>query len=136
MVEAVKHIRTVMGQIRNLSNMPEEELMTAAKEMGAPFELVKQVAKTGKLPVLNFAAGGIATPADAALLMQLGCDGVFVGSGIFKSEKPEKMARAIVQAVRNYDDPDALARISEGLGEAMQSLEIERLEDRYAERGW
>ncbi|HQA60684.1 MAG TPA: pyridoxal 5'-phosphate synthase lyase subunit PdxS, partial [Tepidanaerobacteraceae bacterium] len=116
-VEAVKHIRTVMGQIRNLSNMPEEELMTAAKEMGAPFELVKQVAKTGKLPVLNFAAGGIATPADAALLMQLGCDGVFVGSGIFKSEKPEKMARAIVQAVRNYDDPDALARISEGLGE-------------------
>jgi pyridoxal 5'-phosphate synthase pdxS subunit len=135
-VEAVKHIRTVMGQIRNLSNMPEEELMTAAKEMGAPFELVKQVAKTGKLPVLNFAAGGIATPADAALLMQLGCDGVFVGSGIFKSEKPEKMARAIVQAVRNYDDPDALARISEGLGEAMQSLEIERLEDRYAERGW
>lgn len=135
-VEAVKHIRTVMGQIRNLSNMPEEELMTAAKEMGAPFELVKQVAKTGKLPVMNFAAGGIATPADAALLMQLGCDGVFVGSGIFKSEKPEKMARAIVQAVRNYDDPDALARISEGLGEAMQSLEIERLEDRYAERGW
>ena len=86
--------------------------------------------------MLNFAAGGIATPADAALLMQLGCDGVFVGSGIFKSEKPEKMARAIVQAVRNYDDPDALARISEGLGEAMQSLEIERLEDRYAERGW
>ena len=92
-VEAVKHIRTVLGQIRKLSNMPEEELMTAAKEMSAPFDLVKYVAKEGKLPVVNFAAGGVATPADAALLMQLGCDGVFVGSGIFKSANPEKMAK-------------------------------------------
>lgn len=135
-VEAVKHIRTVIGQIRKLSNMPEEELMSAAKEMGAPFELVKQVAKEGKLPVLNFAAGGVATPADAALLMQLGCDGVFVGSGIFKSQNPEKRAAAIVEAVRNYNNPDILAKISEDLGEAMQSLEIDKLQDRYADRGW
>jgi len=135
-VEAVKHIRTVIGQIRKLSNTPQEELMSAAKEMGAPFELVKQVAKEGKLPVLNFAAGGVATPADAALLMQLGCDGVFVGSGIFKSENPEKRAKAIVEAVRNYNDPDVLAKISEDLGEAMESLEIDKLQDCYAERGW
>lgn len=135
-VEAVKHIRTVLGQIRKLSNTPKAELMSVAKEMGAPFELVKQVAETGKLPVLNFAAGGIATPADAALLMQLGCDGVFVGSGIFKSENPEKRAKAIVEAVKNYNNPDVLAKISEDLGEAMESLEIDRLQDRYAERGW
>mgnify|MGYP000866510400 CR=1 FL=1 len=135
-VEAVKHIRTVLGQIRKLSNMPEEELMTAAKEMSAPFDLVKYVAKEGKLPVVNFAAGGVATPADAALLMQLGCEGVFVGSGIFKSANTEKMAKAIVDAVANYKNPDALAKISENLGEAMQSLEIDKLEDRYAERGW
>ena len=135
-VEAVKHIRTVLGQIRKLSNMPEEELMTAAKEMSAPFDLVKYVAKEGKLPVVNFAAGGVATPADAALLMQLGCDGVFVGSGIFKSANPEKMAKAIVEAVASYNDPDILAKISEDLGDAMQSLEIDKLEDRYAERGW
>jgi pyridoxal 5'-phosphate synthase pdxS subunit len=135
-VEAVKHIRTVLGQIRKLSNIPEEELMTAAKEMSAPFDLVKKVAKEGKLPVVNFAAGGVATPADAALLMQLGCDGVFVGSGIFKSANPEKMAKAIVDAVANYKNPDVLAKISENLGEAMQSLEIDKLEDRYAERGW
>lgn len=135
-VEAVKHIRTVMGQIRKLSVMPEEELMSAAKEMGAPFDLVRFVAEEGKLPVLNFAAGGVATPADAALLMQLGCDGVFVGSGIFKSANPEKMAKAIVQAVAHYKDPNALAAISENLGDAMQSLDIDKLEDRYAERGW
>ncbi|MGI5858668.1 MAG: pyridoxal 5'-phosphate synthase lyase subunit PdxS [Tepidanaerobacteraceae bacterium] len=135
-VEAVKHIRTVLGQIRKLSNMPEEELMTAAKEMSAPFDLVKYVAKEGKLPVVNFAAGGVATPADAALLMQLGCDGVFVGSGIFKSANPEKMAKAIVEAVASYNNPDILAKISEDLGDAMQSLEIDKLEDRYAERGW
>lgn len=135
-VEAVKHIRTVLGQIRKLSNTPKAELMSVAKEMGAPFELVKQVAETGKLPVLNFAAGGIATPADAALLMQLGCDGVFVGSGIFKSENPEKRAKAIVEAVKNYNNPDVLAKISEDLGEAMESLEIDKLQDRYAERGW
>lgn len=135
-VEAVKHIRTVIYQIRKLSHTPQEELMSAAKEMGAPFELVKEVAKEGKLPVLNFAAGGVATPADAALLMQLGCDGVFVGSGIFKSENPEKRAKAIVEAVRNYNNPDVLAKISEDLGEAMMSLEIDKLQDRYAERGW
>ena len=135
-VEAVKHIRTVLGQIRKLSNMPEEELMTAAKEMSAPFDLVKYVAKEGKLPVVNFAAGGVAAPADAALLMQLGCDGVFVGSGIFKSANPEKMAKAIVEAVASYNNPDVLAKISEDLGDAMQSLEIDKLEDRYAERGW
>ncbi len=135
-VEAVKHIRTVLGQLRKLSSMPEEELMSVAKEMGAPFDLVKKVAKAGKLPVLNFAAGGVATPADAALLMQLGCDGVFVGSGIFKSANPEKMAKAIVEAVASYNNPDILAKISEDLGDAMQSLEIDKLEDRYAERGW
>ncbi|MCG1011250.1 pyridoxal 5'-phosphate synthase lyase subunit PdxS [Tepidanaerobacter sp. GT38] len=135
-VEAVKHIRTVLDQIRKLSQAPKEELMSAAKEMGAPFELVKQVAETGKLPVLNFAAGGVATPADAALLMQLGCDGVFVGSGIFKSENPEKRAKAIVEAVRNYNNPDVLAKVSEDLGEAMESFEIDKIQDRYAERGW
>ena len=135
-VEAVKHVRTVMGQIRDLANTPDEELMSAAKEMGAPFELIKYVAKEGKLPVPNFAAGGVATPADAALLMQLGCDGVFVGSGIFKSSNPEKRAKAVVKAVANYNNPDVLAKVSEDLGEAMQSLEIEKLEDHYAERGW
>ena len=135
-VEAVKHIRTVLGQLRKLSSLPPEELMSAAKEMGAPYDLVKKVASEGKLPVVNFAAGGVATPADAALLMQLGCDGVFVGSGIFKSANPDKMAKAIVEAVANYDKPDVLAKISQDLGEAMQSLEIEKLENRYSERGW
>ncbi len=135
-VEAVKHIRTVLGQLRKLSNLPEEELMSAAKDMGAPFDLIKDVAEKGRLPVPNFAAGGIATPADAALLMQLGCDGVFVGSGIFKSANPEKMAKAIVDAAANYNNPDELARISEDLGDAMQSMEIDKLEIRYSERGW
>ena len=133
-VEAVRHIRTVMGEIRRLSNLPKEELMTAAKEMQAPYDLVLNVAEKGKLPVVNFAAGGVATPADAALLMQLGCEGVFVGSGIFKSDNPEKMAKAIVQAVENYNNPDALAKISEGLGDAMPGLEIQTLEKRYAHR--
>lgn len=135
-VEAVRHIRTVMGEIRKLQNMPREELMTAAKEMGAPYDLVLYVAENGRLPVVNFAAGGVATPADAALLMQLGCDGVFVGSGIFKSSDPEKRARAIVKAVTYFNDPDVLAEISEDLGEAMPGQEIDRLEDHYAERGW
>lgn len=133
-VEAVRHIRTVLGEIRRLTNLPKEELMTAAKEMGAPYDLVLYVAEKGKLPVVNFAAGGVATPADAALLMQLGCEGVFVGSGIFKSDNPEKMAKAIVQAVENYDKPDVLAKISEGLGDAMPGLEIHTLEQRYAGR--
>lgn len=135
-VEAVRHIRTIMGEIRRIQNMPKEELITAAKEMGAPYELVLYVAEHGKLPVVNFAAGGVATPADAALLMKLGCDGVFVGSGIFKSENPAKRARAIVKAVTYYDDPEILAEVSEDLGEAMQGLEIDRLDSRYAERGW
>jgi len=135
-VEAVRHIRTIMGEIRRLQNMPKEEFITAAKEMGAPYELVLYVAEHGKLPVVNFAAGGVATPADAALLMKLGCDGVFVGSGIFKSENPEKRAKAIVKAVTYYDDPEILAEVSEDLGEAMQGIEINRLDSRYAERGW
>ncbi|MGB9812131.1 MAG: pyridoxal 5'-phosphate synthase lyase subunit PdxS [Thermovenabulum sp.] len=135
-VEAVRHIRTIMGEIRRLQNMPKEELITAAKEMGAPYELVLYVAEHGRLPVVNFAAGGVATPADAALLMKLGCDGVFVGSGIFKSENPEKRAKAIVKAVTYYDDPEILAEVSEDLGEAMQGIEINRLDSRYAERGW
>ena len=123
-VEAVRHMRTVNSEIRRVVNAPREELMSIAKEMRAPYDLVLYVAQHGKLPVLNFAAGGIATPADAALMMQLGCDGVFVGSGIFKSENPEKRARAIVEAVKNYDNPKVLAEVSRELGEAMPGLEI------------
>lgn len=135
-IEAVKHVRTINAQIRKLKTMPKEELMTAAKEMGAPYDLVLYVAENGKLPVLNFAAGGIATPADAALMMQLGCDGVFVGSGIFKSENPEKRAKAIVEAVKNYNNPKKLAEISKGLGEAMVGLEISNIpeENLFSER--
>lgn len=135
-IEAVKHMRTINAQIRKLKTMPKEELMTAAKEMGAPYDLVLYVAENGKLPVLNFAAGGIATPADAALMMQLGCDGVFVGSGIFKSENPEKRAKAIVEAVKNYNNPKKLAEISKGLGEAMVGLEISNIpeENLFSER--
>ena len=135
-IEAVKHMRTINAQIRKLKTMPKEELMTAAKEMGAPYDLVLYIAENGKLPVLNFAAGGIATPADAALMMQLGCDGVFVGSGIFKSENPEKRAKAIVEAVKNYNNPKKLAEISKGLGEAMVGLEISNIpeENLFSER--
>lgn len=137
-VEAVRHMRTVMADIRRLQNMPKEELMTFAKDNGAPYDLVVEVAKTGKLPVVNFAAGGIATPADAALMMQLGSEGIFVGSGIFKSSNPEKMARAIVKATAYYNDPDVLAEVSEGLGEAMRGIELSEIppEQRLAERGW
>ncbi len=137
-VEAVRHMRTVMADIRRLQNMPAEELMTFAKDNGAPYDLVVEVAKTGKLPVVNFAAGGIATPADAALMMQLGSEGIFVGSGIFKSSNPEKMARAIVKATAYYNDPDILAQVSEGLGEAMRGIELSEIapENRMAERGW
>lgn len=135
-VEAVRHMRRVMDGIRRLTALPPEELMAAAKEMGAPYDLVRQVAETGRLPVVNFAAGGIATPADAALMMQLGADGVFVGSGIFKSENPAARARAIVTAVTHYQDPDVLARVSRGLGEAMPGLEIAGLATRLQERGW
>jgi pyridoxal 5'-phosphate synthase pdxS subunit len=137
-VEAVRHLRTVMGEIRRLQNLPEEELMTAAKEMGAPYELVLQIAKTGKLPVVNFAAGGVATPADAALMMQLGADGVFVGSGIFKSKDPVARARAIVAATTHYQDAKVLVEVSRDLGEAMPGIEISTLSpaQRMQERGW
>lgn len=137
-VEAVKHIRTVMGEIRRLQNLPVEELMTAAKEMAAPYDLVKWVAENGKLPVVNFAAGGIATPADAALMMQLGCDGIFVGSGIFKSGDPVKRAKAIVAATTHYKDAKLLAEISRDLGEPMVGIEISTLspQERMQERGW
>ena len=121
-VEAVRHMRTMMAAIRRLQNMPSEELMTFAKENDAPYDLVVYVAQNGKLPVVNFAAGGIATPADAALMMQLGSEGVFVGSGIFKSANPELRAKAIVTATANYNNPEILAEVSEGLGEAMKGL--------------
>ncbi|BCI60275.1 pyridoxal 5'-phosphate synthase lyase subunit PdxS [Solibaculum mannosilyticum] len=137
-VEAVRHMRTMMADIRRLTNLPKEEWMTFAKENGAPYELVAEVAQNGRLPVVNFAAGGIATPADAALMMQLGSDGIFVGSGIFKSSDPEKMAKAIVKATAHYQDPDILAQVSEGLGEAMRGIEIGDItpEHRMADRGW
>ncbi len=130
-VEAVKHMRTMMSQIRQLENMPREELMSFAKKIGAPYDLVVYVAENGKLPVLNFAAGGIATPADAALMMQLGCDVIFVGSGIFKSQNPEKRAKAIVKAVQNYNNPKILAEVSKNLGEAMIGLEINDIPKEY-----
>lgn len=135
-VEAVKHMRQVMDEVRLVQNMPDEELVTYAKQIGAPVDLVAEVKKLGRLPVVNFAAGGVATPADAALMMLLGADGVFVGSGIFKSKEPKKMARAIVEAVLHYDDPEKLAQISEDIGEAMEGLEIEQLEVKLQERGW
>jgi pyridoxal 5'-phosphate synthase pdxS subunit len=135
-VEAVRHFRQIAAELRALKGRPTEELMTVAKELGAPFDLVREIAETGRLPVVNFAAGGIATPADAALMMQLGCDGVFVGSGIFKSSDPEKRARAIVEATAHFNDADLIARVSEGIGEAMESFEISKLETRLAERGW
>lgn len=137
-VEAVRHMRTVMSEIRKLTTMPKEELMTAAKEMAAPYDLVLYVAENGKLPVVNFAAGGIATPADAALMMQLGCDGIFVGSGIFKSSDPAKRARAIVLATTHYNDPEMLVKLSQDLGEAMPGLEISSITQaqRMQERGW
>ena len=128
-VEAVRHIRRVMGEIRRLQNAPEEELMSFSKESGAPFELVLEVKKLGALPVINFAAGGIATPADAALMLLLGADGIFIGSGIFKSSDPEKRARAIVEAAQHYEDPERLASISRGLGEAMPGMDIKLLDD-------
>lgn len=137
-VEAVRHMRTMMSAIRKLTNMPKEELMTFAKENGAPYDLVLYVAENGKLPVVNFAAGGIATPADAALMMQLGSEGVFVGSGIFKSSNPMLMAKAIVKATAYYNDPQILAEVSEGLGAAMKGIELKDIpkEERLAERGW
>jgi pyridoxal 5'-phosphate synthase pdxS subunit len=137
-VEAVRHARSVFGAIRRLKNMPDEELMSFAKEIGAPFETLKETKDLGHLPVVNFAAGGIATPADAALMMQLGVDGVFVGSGIFKSGDPAPRAKSIVEAVAHYDDPKILAEISKGLGEPMVGIEVSELPqtERLAERGW
>jgi pyridoxal 5'-phosphate synthase pdxS subunit len=137
-VEAVRHARTVFGEIRRLQNMPEEEVMAFAKEIGAPFELVMEVRTLGRLPVVNFAAGGIATPADAALMMQLGVDGVFVGSGIFKSGDPAKRAAAIVKATTHYKDAKILAEVSRNLGEAMVGRQISSMpeDDKIATRGW
>ena len=137
-VEAVRHMRKVNAQVRKVVTMSEDELMTEAKNLGTPYELLLQIKQQGRLPVVNFAAGGVATPADAALMMELGADGVFVGSGIFKSENPEKFAKAIVQATTYYQDYDLIARLSEDLGEAMKGIDIAKLslEERMQERGW
>jgi pyridoxal 5'-phosphate synthase pdxS subunit len=137
-VEAVRHMRSVMASIRRLPRLGPEELMTEAKNLGAPYELVRMVAETGELPVPNFAAGGIATPADASLMMQLGAQAVFVGSGIFKSEDPQRMAHAIVRAVTHYQDPEVVLEVSRGLGTAMKGIETATLqpEELMQTRGW
>ena len=135
MVQTVRHMRMMMSEIRKIVSMSEDELYEEAKNLHVPFELVKFVHENGKLPVVNFAAGGVATPADAALMMQLGAEGVFVGSGIFKSGNPEKRARAIVQAVTNYNNPKILAELSEDLGEAMVGINEQEIALLMAERG-
>ncbi|MFA7636024.1 MAG: pyridoxal 5'-phosphate synthase lyase subunit PdxS, partial [Bacillota bacterium] len=137
-VEAVRHMRAVNENIRRLEGMPREEIMAMAKEIGSPCELLCWVAEHRKLPVVNFAAGGVATPADAALMMQLGADGVFVGSGIFKSDNPTARAEAIVRAVANYEDATLLAEISKGLGEAMKGIDVSSMadEEKLQNRGW
>lgn len=137
-VEAVRHMRAVTDEIRKLTTMDSAELMAEAKAINAPYELVVEISESGKLPVVNFAAGGVATPADAALMMQLGADGIFVGSGIFKSEEPPKMARAIVEATTHYQDPALLVEVSKNLGPAMKGLELIDLHEgeRLAARGW
>ena len=137
-VEAVRHARTVLGEIRRIQNMTAEELMSTARDLRAPYELVREIHETGQLPVVNFAAGGIASPADAALMMQLGVDGVFVGSGIFKSQQPELMSAAIVKATTNYNNPEVLAEVSRGLGDAMPGLDVRTMpvEEQLAVRGW
>jgi pyridoxal 5'-phosphate synthase pdxS subunit len=137
-VEAVRHMRMMQSQIRKVTGMSRDELMTEAKELGAPFELLLQIHETGKLPVVNFAAGGVATPADAALMMHLGSDGVFVGSGIFKSSNPAKFAKAIVEATTHYEDYALIAELSKNLGSPMTGIEISKLEahERMQERGW
>ena len=137
-VEAVRHMRTVTDELRRLTTLRPEQLMTAAKDLGAPYEIVRMVAESGKLPVPNFAAGGVATPADASLMMQLGAEAVFVGSGIFKSGDPIVRAKAIVEATTHYEDPDVLIRVSENLGEAMVGINIDTLEekDKLQTRGW
>ena len=137
-VEATRHMRSITGEIRRLATMDETELYAAAKEHRAPVELVREVAETGRLPVVLFTAGGIATPADAAMMMQLGADGVFVGSGIFKSGNPEQRAQAIVEATTNFDDAAVVAKVSRGLGQAMVGIEMSTLpeDQQYAGRGW
>ena len=137
-VEAVRHIRSVMGEIRKIQNMSEDELQAEAKALGASLELVREVKELGRLPVVNFAAGGVATPADAALMMQLGADGVFVGSGIFKSSDPERIAKAVVKAVTHYNDPEIIAEVSKGLGDAMPGIDMRTLpeEQLLSVRGW
>lgn len=137
-VEAVRHMRAIVGHMRRLATLREDELVHQAKEMGAPLELVRQVAQAGKLPVPNFSAGGIATPADAALVRQLGAEAVFVGSGIFKSSDPEKRAKAIVKAATHFDDPKAVLEASQELGEAMKGLDVRQLEEKelLQTRGW
>ena len=137
-VEAVRHIRKVNAQVRKVSNMTKDELMTEAKILGAPFEVLLEINRLGRLPVVNFAAGGVATPADAALMMELGADGVFVGSGIFKSVNPEKFARAIVEATTNYQDYELIAEVSKELGIPMKGIDISKLapQDRMQDRGW
>jgi pyridoxal 5'-phosphate synthase pdxS subunit len=137
-VEAVRHARKVMGEIRRIQGMDEAELMATARDLRAPFDLVKEVHDLGTLPVVNFAAGGISTPADASLMMQLGVDGVFVGSGIFKSQNPQRMADAIVKATTHYQDPDIIAEVSRGLGDAMAGLDIRTMpeSEQLATRGW
>ncbi|WP_117167975.1 pyridoxal 5'-phosphate synthase lyase subunit PdxS [Paraliobacillus sediminis] len=137
-VEAVRHMREVQGQVRKLISMSYDEIMTFAKELGAPYEVLIGIKENGRLPVVNFAAGGIATPADAALMMELGADGVFVGSGIFKSDNPAKFAKAIVEATTHYQDYKLIAKVSQGLGTAMKGIEISTIapENRMQERGW
>ncbi|MGD2271688.1 MAG: pyridoxal 5'-phosphate synthase lyase subunit PdxS [Desulfobacterales bacterium] len=137
-VEAVRHARNVLGEIRRLVSMPDQELMKYAKEIGAPYELVKETKKLGRMPVVNFAAGGIATPADAAMMMQIGVDGVFVGSGIFKSGNPSQRAKAIVEATTHYNNPEILAKVSENLGEPMVGINVSSLPEgeQLAARGW
>jgi pyridoxal 5'-phosphate synthase pdxS subunit len=137
-VEAVRHMRKVNKQVKQLVNMSDDEVMTEAKNLGAPYEVLKEIKANGKLPVVNFAAGGVATPQDAALMMELGADGVFVGSGVFKSENPEKFARAIVEATTHYQDYELIGRLAQELGTAMTGLDIRELslEERMQERGW
>ncbi len=137
-VEAVRHMRTIIDGIRRLQVLPEEELMSEAKNLGAPYELVREIARTGKLPVVNFSAGGVATPADAALMMRLGAEGIFVGSGIFKSGNPLERAKAIVRATTHYQDPDILAQVSRNLGEPMVGINLDTLPEQelMARRGW
>ena len=137
-VEAVRHVRAINGELAKLNGQRADELLAASKELNAPLELVRQVAETGRLPVVNFAAGGLATPADAALMMQLGVDGVFVGSGIFKADDPAQRAAAIVEATTSYNDPEILAKVSAGLGDPMKGIEMSTLaeEDRLQQRGW